>query len=295
MAEDRRKSVVITGASSGIGRASVAQMVAHGWQVFATVRKPADGEKLRADFPQNVAPIILDVRDRAAISAAAAAVSSQLDGRGLDGLVNVAGVGVIRPVEYVSAEDMRNIFEINVFGQVEVSEAFLPSIRKAKGRIVNISSVGAHFGIPFGGLLNGSKGAFGLLSDAMRLELRPFGIAVSTIEPASIRTPAVDKTLGDVEGVIRRLPARGAEEYGGMLREANKRAYEKEMKGSSPDVVARAVHHALTADRPRARYRVGKGSLLLSILPVILPDRLLDGLLLRIFGLPTKFGALSAD
>lgn len=295
MEEILKKSVVITGASSGIGRASVARMVANGWQVFATVRKAADGEQLRADFPGSVVPLILDVRDHAAISAAAATVTAMLNGRGLDGLVNVAGIGVIRPVEYISSEDLRESFEINVFGQVEITEAFLPLIRQAKGRIVNISSVGAHFGIPFGGLLNGSKGAFGLLSDAMRLELRPFGIAVSTIEPASIRTPAVEKTLGDVEGVIRRLPERGAEEYGGMLRAANKRAYEKEMKGSSPDVVAGAVHQALTAERPRARYRVGKGSLLLSVLPRILPDRLLDSLLMRIFGLPTKFGALNGS
>lgn len=292
---NRKKTVVITGASSGIGYCCVASMIREGWKVFGTVRKAADGEKLRAEISPDVIPVLMDVTDRATIAKAAQEVEAHLSGGGINGLVNVAGVGMVRPVEYTSSAEMRQIFEINVFGQVEVTEAFLPMIRIARGRIVNISSVGAHFGIPFGGLLNGSKGAFGLISDSMRLELRPFGIAVSTIEPASIKTPAVDKTLGDVEGVIRKLPPRGAEEYGTMLRTANRRAYEKEMRGSPPDVVARAVHHALTSAAPKARYRVGKGSLMLSTLPKILPERIFDALLLRIFGMPTKFGALSSS
>jgi NAD(P)-dependent dehydrogenase (short-subunit alcohol dehydrogenase family) len=120
------------------------------------------------------------------------------------------------------------IFDINVFVQIAVTQAFLPSLRKKRGRIVNITSVGAHLAIPFGGLLNSSKSAFGVLSDNMRLELHPFGMYVSTVEPGAISTPAVDKTLGDVEGVIASLPPEGRERHGSMLRNITKRGYERE-------------------------------------------------------------------
>jgi len=207
-------------------------------------------------------------------------------------LVNVAGIGKIAPMEYVSAQAMQEIFDINVFGQIAVTQAFLPFIRKAHGRIVNISSIGAHIAIPFGGLLNASKSAFGLLTDTLRLELRPFGIRVSTVEPGAISTPAVEKTLGDIEGVIRNLPEPGVAHYADMLRNFGQRAYARESHGSSPDVVARAVAHALTAERPRIRYRVGNHAQLLGALPRILPDRILDAIRMRMLGLPTEFGAL---
>jgi NAD(P)-dependent dehydrogenase (short-subunit alcohol dehydrogenase family) len=160
---------------------------------------------------------------------------------------------------------------------------------------VNISSVGAHIAIPFGGLLNATKAAFGLLSDAMRLELRPFGVRVSTVEPGSIHTPAVDKTLGNVEEVIRSLGADGAARYGRMMREFTRRAYKREMAGSPPDVVADVVHHALTAKRTRIRYVVGKDAKLLSILPKVVPERALDHIRLRLFGLPTEFNASPSE
>jgi NAD(P)-dependent dehydrogenase (short-subunit alcohol dehydrogenase family) len=147
-------------------------------------------------------------------------------------LVNVAGIGITRPVEYIKPDDLQEMFDVNVFGQLAVSQAFLPLLRKARGRIVNISSVGAHIAIPFGGLLNASKSAFGLFSDPLRLELHPFGVRLCIIEPGSIKTPAIDKTLGDVEAVIADLPSEGAEQYGEMLRRFNRRAYAREMKGS---------------------------------------------------------------
>ena len=131
---------------------------------------------------------------RASITAAAEQVAREAPS-GLDGLVNVAGIGMARPIEYVAAEDLHEIFEINVFGQLAVIQAFLPFIRKAHGRIVNITSIGAHIAIPFGSLINASKSAFGIFSDTLRLELHPFGIRVMDIEPGAINTPAVEKTL----------------------------------------------------------------------------------------------------
>lgn len=286
-----RKSAVITGASSGIGRACALRMSKAGWQVFATVRKVEDREKFKAENLPNLVPVMMDVEDRASILAAAQEVSLQ-NGAGLDGLVNVAGIGMIGPIEYATARDVQKIFDVNLFGQIAVAQVFLPLLRRKRGRIVNITSVGAHIAIPFGGLLNASKAAFGILSDNLRLELHPFGIRVSTIEPGAIATPAVEKTLGDVEGVIARLPEQGRVQYGDMLRTLARRGYKREMNGSPPDVVARAVHHALTAARPRIRYRVGKDAKVIGALPRILPDWLLDAIRLRALGLPPEFGAL---
>jgi NAD(P)-dependent dehydrogenase (short-subunit alcohol dehydrogenase family) len=168
------KMVLITGASSGIGRSSVARMVRSGWSVFATVRKEQDGAQLHSDFGARVIPIIMDVTDRPSITAAAQRVSALLDDSGLDGLVNVAGVGKVSPIEYMSHNDLQKIFDINVFGQIDVTRAFLPALRKARGRIVNVTSIGAHIAIPFGSLINASKSAFAILSDTLRLELHPF-------------------------------------------------------------------------------------------------------------------------
>ena len=289
---ERTKSVVITGASSGIGLASVLQMSRAGWQVFATVRKPEDGERLKGEGLHGITPVLMDLEDRSSIVAAAAQVRSKWHS-GLDGLVNVAGIGMVRPLEYASARDIQKIFDINVFGQLAVTQAFLPALRTAHGRIVNVTSVGAHIAIPFGGPLNASKSAFGMLSDTLRLELHPFGIRVSTIEPGSIATPAVEKTLGDVETVVQSLPELGRVQYAEMLRSLTSRG--NAMKGSSPEVVAQAIHHALTSDRPHIRYRVGNHASLLTLLPRILPDWLLDAVRLRVLGLPTKFASLPAE
>ncbi len=276
------KSVVITGASSGIGRASVELMSQSGWQVFATVRKPADQDKLRN---ANVIPVLMDVEDAASVSAAAQEIESQLGERGLDGLVNCAGIGVARPVEYATAADIRQIFEINVFGQVAVTQSLSRLLRKNRGRIVNVTSIGVNIAIPFGGLLNSSKSAFAMLGDSLRLELRPFGVRVIAIEPGAIATPAVEKTLGDIEKVIENLPAEAQAQYGEMLRNFGRQAYAREKSGSAPEVVARAIHHALTSDRPRIRYRVGKHAKLLATLPKLMPESLLDLLRAQVFGL----------
>jgi NAD(P)-dependent dehydrogenase (short-subunit alcohol dehydrogenase family) len=136
-----------------------------GWLVFATVRKEADRAKLRSDFPANVFPVLMDVEDDNLIRAAAKLIDSEAGGRGLDGLVNVAGIGVLRPLEYASMQDVRQIFEVNFFGQLATIQAFSRLLRKRRGRLINITSVGVNLAIPFGGLLNASKSAFAKISD----------------------------------------------------------------------------------------------------------------------------------
>jgi len=262
----------------------VARMSEAGWRVFATVRKESDCDRIRAKFADNVHPILMDIVNQASIAAAAREIESQVSGSGLDGLVNVAGIGLVRPLEYASIEDLRQIFEINFFGQVACIQAFSRMLRKRQGRIVNITTVGVNLAIPFGGLLNASKSAFAKISDTLRLEMHPFGVRVIAIEPGSISTPAVNKTLGDLDEVIARLPPEAQLQYGPLLRKMGRRGYEMEKNGSSPDVVAEAVEHALTSNRPRIRYRVGKHAKLLASLPRVLPESLLDALLRRMLG-----------
>jgi NAD(P)-dependent dehydrogenase (short-subunit alcohol dehydrogenase family) len=280
---ENQKSVVVTGASSGIGRACVSRMNRAGWRVFATVRKISDQDRLRSE--KNVYPVMMDMQDASTVSAAAGEIAAQLKGDGLDGLVNVAGIGMVRPVEYAPMSDVREIFDINFFGQLATIQAFCGMVRKTRGRIVNITTVGVNLAIPFGGLLNSSKCAFAMLSDTLRLELRPFGVRVIAVEPGAISTPAVDKTLGNLEEVIGELPADAQQRYGEMIRNFGRRGFEMEKNGSSPDVVATAVHHALTSSRPRIRYRVGKHARLLALLPKILPETLLDSMRLKMMGL----------
>jgi NAD(P)-dependent dehydrogenase (short-subunit alcohol dehydrogenase family) len=284
------QSVVITGSSSGIGRASALLLAKRGFQVFAGVRRPADGAELRIDGGDAIVPIILDLTEPDSIGSAADEVTRQLGGRPLHGLVNVAGIGIAGPVEYVTPAELRGVFEVDVFGQIAVTQAFLPLVRQARGRIVNISSVGAHIAMPFGGVLGAAKSALGVLTDALRLELRPFGVRVVTIEPGAIKTPAIHKTLGNVEARIALLPAEGAKRYGAMWRRFNQRAYAQERAGSPPEVVARTVLHALAAANPRPRYVVGKHARLLTTLARVLPDRELDAVRSRIFGLPASAG-----
>jgi NAD(P)-dependent dehydrogenase (short-subunit alcohol dehydrogenase family) len=289
------KSVVVTGASSGIGRATVARLVRSGWRVFPVVRKAEDAESLQREFGSNVSPMIFDVTDRAAITAAADKLRFDLGPRPLDALVNNAGIGMMRPVEFVTEEDLRHVFEVNVFGQIAVTQAFLPMLRRARGRIVNIGSVGTHISLPFGGLLNSSKSAFRALNNALRLELRSAGVRVVVIEPGAIKTPAVEKTLGDVEGIIRSLPPRGIDQYGDMMRTFARRGYKLESNGSDPDVVAKAIERALTDDRPSSRYAAGKHANILALVGILVPAVIFDFLLLKALGLPTKPAPPSKD
>ncbi len=295
MSWQKEKFVVVTGASSGIGRASALLLARSGFHVFAGVRKRKDGDALVREGGDAIEPLEIDVTERATIRAAGEALRKRLGTHGLDGLVNNAGIAMTAPVEYVSEEQLRHQFDVNVFGQIAVTQELLPLIREARGRVVNMGSVGSHLAIPFGGALCASKSAFSALSDALRLELHPFGIHVALIEPGAIRTPAIEKTLGGPDAAIAAMPAEGVARYGKMMREFMRRAHERESRGSSADVVAAAVLHALTAPRPRLRYAVGLHARTLAALPRVLPDRLLDRVRLRLFGMPSAFGPLAAS
>lgn len=284
------RAVVVTGTSSGIGRACALLLTRSGFTVFAGVRTLSDADALRKEAGDRLIPLQVDVTDHEGVSAAARLATSTLRSRGesLFGLVNNAGIGLSAPIEFQPLDDIRRSFDVNVLGQIAVTQAFLPLLRETRGRIVNICSVGDRIAIPFGGSLNGSKCALAMMSESLRMELHPWGMHVVIIDPGAITTPAVDKTLGDPDGMLRRMGPDAERLYGQFYRVFTARAAKRERDGSPPEVVANAVLHALRDRNPHRRYVVGKGARLLATLPRILPDPLLDRLRMRIFGLPTR-------
>ncbi len=282
-------AVVVTGASSGIGRACALELDKAGYRVFATVRQEKDAESLGQAASEHLAPVMMEVTDEGSVASAAAAVAeAAVGGIGLAGLVNNGGVAVPGPIELIAPDDLRRQFEINVFGQVRVTQAFLPLIRQARGRIINIGSVGGRITIPFGSALCASKYALEAINDALRMELYPWGIHVVLIAPAGISTPAVDRLRQDGEAAVGRFSPEGRRRYEQSFRTFLTTAVAREKKGSPPEVVARAVLTALTA---RTRYPVGADAAALTWLPRLLPTRWLDRVRFKLFGLPRKFGS----
>lgn len=271
------RTVLVTGASSGIGQATALRLAGAGWRVYAGVRRPGSGPSA-----PGITEVILDVTDPESVSAAAAGLP------GLDALVNNAGFGQAFPVEHVSLHDLRALFEVNVFGVVAVTQAFLPLLRRSRGRIVNISSIGAVITPPFAGALAATKRAVESLSEALRMELRPAGIHVVCVRPASIHTPAADALAADPEALVAKLPPEGREHYGDLLRHFLKEMQESEDAGSPPDVVAQTVQNALEAAEPHPTYQVGKGASVLDFLGRWVPEEMRDTLLLKKLGLPTR-------
>jgi NAD(P)-dependent dehydrogenase (short-subunit alcohol dehydrogenase family) len=279
-----RPAVVITGASTGIGEASAVELARRGFRVFAGVRKEDDGERLKARSPE-IVPLLLDVTVAAQIAAAAETVGRTVGEAGLAGLVNNAGIVVAGPLEVLPLDRLRLQFEVNVVGQIAVTQALLPLLRKARGRIVNMSSLNGRIASPYLAPYAASKHALEAVNDAMRLELRAWGIRVSVIEPGATTTPIWDKSLAAADALADN---QGMELYKGDL-DAMRQATRKLAHAALPvDSVVRCVIHALTARRPSARYPVGlKVNLLLRAYKWI-PDRVWDWIVRRSLGLPMK-------
>jgi NAD(P)-dependent dehydrogenase (short-subunit alcohol dehydrogenase family) len=280
-----RGFVFVTGTSTGIGAATAAHLAKKGFHVFAGVRRKADGEALRAQAPEKVTPVIVDVTDEAAISAAAATVSDAIGDRGLAGLVNNAGIGVPAPIELQPMVDFRTQLEVNLFGPVAMIQAFLPLIRQGGGRIVNVGSIGGLLVLPLNGAYSASKFGIRAVSDALRLELREWGIHVSLIEVAPVKTAIFGKTFAALDGLEEKLGPDGYKLYERQIA-AIREAVEKAAADAEPPlVIAKAVHDALTSDKPKPRYLAGHGGRQTQA-AAALPDRARDKALARELGLP---------
>lgn len=280
-----RGAVVVTGASSGIGRATALHLDSLGFQVFAGVRKDADAESVRAEGSESLEPLTIDVADAASIQAAATTVEQRIGARGLAGLVNNAGIVVSGPVEAVPLEGLRRQLEVNVVGQVAVTQALLPAIRRARGRIIFISSVGGRISLPFMAPYHVSKWGIEALGDALRQELRPWGIEVVLVEPGSIATPFWQKGQEAANDVERQMNAETQELYGDQVAAVRDAARKTEAEGIAPERVAEVIVTALTADKPRTRYLVGRDAKINARIRKLVPDRLFDRLIAREIGL----------
>jgi NAD(P)-dependent dehydrogenase (short-subunit alcohol dehydrogenase family) len=270
-----RRTVVVTGASSGIGEACALRLANAGWRVLGGIRRDEDAERLGA---QGVEPVRIDVTEPESIAAVAQGVES------LSGLVNNAGVAVSMPLELIPLDELRRQLEINLIGQVAVTQAFLPALRRGRGRIVNVGSIAGRSALPFLGAYAASKHALEAVTDALRVELRPFGIAVSIVEPGTIATPIWAKGGETFQRIAASLADGAIEPYAGRLSAFREAAAAAGRRGEPPDEVAKAVEHALTAPRPKTRYVVGRDArrrARIERLPDRWRDRIYERVLLR--------------
>jgi len=283
------KNVVITGVSSGIGRAAAEELAVHGYHVFGSVRKEVDGDYLKGHLGDSFTPLLFDVTDDAAVKTACEKVSEMLGNGVLDGLVNNAGIGAGGPIMYQPLNEIRQIFEVNVFGALRVTQAFLPLLGARSplpahaGRIVNISSVGGRISAPFLGAYAGSKHALEAFSDAMRRELAIYDIDVIVIEPGAVITPIWDKAeKGNFASkYINTI-------YGPIVEKFEGEFIANGRKGISVEVVARTIRLALENEHPKARYALTNNPFFGWYMPRHLPDRWLDRLITSQMGLGRK-------
>lgn len=252
--------------------------------MFAGVRKEEDAESLRQAGSERLTPLMLDVTDGEAIAAAAERIGADLKGAGLDGLVNNAGVAIPSPLETMPIEDFRRQIEVNLTGQVAVTQAMLPLIRRARGRIVFISSIGGRVAFPLTGAYHAAKFAIEAVGDVFRQELRPWGISVSIVEPGSIDTPIWDRGEREADEMAGRVPAR-EELYGKAIAGYRKVIKQTAERGIPPAKVAETIAHALSAARPRTRYLVGLDAKVQARLTHVVPTRVFDRIVARIMGL----------
>ncbi|MDF5711558.1 MAG: SDR family oxidoreductase [Nostoc sp. S4] len=278
-------TVLITGASTGIGQACALLLDRLGFSVFAGVRQDINAQTLLQKASPRLIPVFLDVTDAESIASVVARVINTVGDLGISGLVNNAGIAVPGPLELLPIAEFQHQINVNVTGQLAVTQAFLGLLRQGRGRIVNMGSIAGRSPTPFLGAYNASKFALEALTDVMRMELRPWGISVSIIEPGSIATPIWNKSLTQAEIGREKLPQSALNLYGQAMENVRHKMQVIASKGISPDMVAQAVVHALTANKPKTRYLIGQDAKIGAVLKHILPDRLHDRLILYSMGL----------
>ena len=279
------EAVLVTGASTGIGEATAARLVAGGRRVFAGVRSETDAERLRAELGERCEPVRLDVTDPEEIANAAATVAEALEaGDRLVGLVNNAGVAVGGPLEYLAEERWRWQLEVNVFGQIAVTKAFLELLREGRGRVVFIGSISGRFASPLMGPYAASKYAIEGIAEALRGELHPAGIEVVLVEPGAVATPIWDKGRSLLAEITDELPPIALTRYAPFVEGLRDGIEFQASTGVAPEVVAEVVDRALTVRRPRPRYLVGPDAKFLALLVRFTPDGLRDRIMRLVMG-----------
>jgi NAD(P)-dependent dehydrogenase (short-subunit alcohol dehydrogenase family) len=271
-----RGAVVITGTSTGIGAAIAVQLADAGFAVFAGVRHEVDGEALQSRAEGSVTPVVFDITDTRMIASALQTVAQAVGERGLAGLVNNAGIVKPGPLEFIPMPDFREQLEVNLFGHLAVTQAFLPLIRKGNGRLVNIGSVGGRLVLPLHGGYSASKFAMEALTDALRLELRQWNIHVSIVDPGGSASAIFDKTLANLDACRANLHDRDIDLYDAQITAVRALVEKTAADTDPPEKVAAAVLDALTAKHPKTRYLAGRGAKAIAAIAKTLPDHLKD-------------------
>jgi NAD(P)-dependent dehydrogenase (short-subunit alcohol dehydrogenase family) len=291
MAGKSSGAVVITGASTGIGRATALHLDRQGYRVFAGVRKEPDAKSLADDGSDRLTPITIDVTKQRSVTAARQKVEGELGSDGLVGLINNAGVGGGGPIEMTPLEHFRDVLEVNLIGQIAVTQAFLSLIRRAKGTIVFIASIGGRVASPFLSPYNTSKFGIEALGESLRHELKPWEIDVVVVEPGSINTEIWGKGAETMRDTVEKMPEDARRLYGKQLSRFGEGIRETASRGISPDKVAEVVHTAISSDKPRHRYLVGTDAKIAARLKGTLPDRIFARLAGRQMKMPTDVPA----
>ena len=276
-------SVLVTGASRGIGRATVLRLAARGWNVVAGVRRAEDGEALSAAAPGRITTVQLDVTDEQQIATLDGALPARLDA-----LVNNAGVVVGSPIEAVPLSELRRQLEVNVVGQAAVTQALLPRLRASRGRVVFVSSLSGRVATPLMGPYSASKFALEGMADALRMELAPWGIRVILIEPAQTDTDLWRHAEEDLDESVAAISQPHRELYEAHIAGFRRTIPRSQRVAVPAETVAAAIEKALTNRRPRARYVVGRGARAQALLAQLTPTPVLDRLLSAGLGVPRR-------
>lgn len=276
------RPVLVTGASTGIGEACALHLDRLGHRVFAGVRREEDAERLGAQASERFVPVMLDVTDDVQVDAAVKTVDESAGG--LAGLVNNAGVARGGPLEYLPLDVWREQLEINVVGQVAVTRAMLPLLRRDRGRIVFMGSIGGRVATPLMGPYNASKFAIEGIGEALRQELSPWGLHVAVVEPGAVKTPIWEKGRETAAQLDDELPEEAARRYAAHIQAIREGIDMQERRGVEPEAVAKAVEHALFSNRPRTRYVVGPDARALAAMTRLLPDKAREAIVRRFAG-----------
>ncbi len=278
------RSVLITGASTGIGRATALRMDSAGWRVFAGVRRDEDAEALLGVGSSRLTPLLLDITDSEQIAAAGDGIGEAVGGAGLDGLVNNAGIMAAGPVETLPMDEFKRQIEVNLVGHVAVSQELLPQIRGARGRIVFVGSVGGRISYPFGAAYHASKFGIEAVADCLRQEVRRWGIGVSVVEPGAVDTPIWERGERFIGVLAETAPPAHANYYAQTIDRMLSMGKLVQARASSPEKVASVIERALSAHRPRNRYLVGLDAHFQVRAHQVVPARAFDWLVAKAMG-----------
>jgi NAD(P)-dependent dehydrogenase (short-subunit alcohol dehydrogenase family) len=251
---ENKKAIVITGTSTGIGKACALHLDKMGFKIYAGVRKQVDGDNLKKEASERLTPIILDVTSEESIAAVSGLIEKETGGE-LFGLINNAGIGRGGALEVTPLAEVRKLMEVNVIGLMAVTQAFIPMLRKGKGRIINIGSTSSLLAFPGASAYSASKFAVRAISDSLRVELKPFGMSVILVAPGAVESEIWDKGKAYKAKLRKTVKAEIAQLYAPLIKFGDK--LNEKIKKIPASEVAKQVAHALISRKPKPYYLVG--------------------------------------